>query len=470
LDRLAADIAAIFSRLKPANGSAGRLACGARIASSDPPMKIGLQTWGSEGDVQPFTALAGGLVSAGHDVTLVVTDDAGRDYRPIADRLGFQLVEVRAPDTGCEHRNRIWRELIECGKPMRQARMVYRLGLRPVIEPMLAAAKELCRDSHAVIGHFLAFPLQIAAEAFGVSSATLTVSHCRVPSAHLPPPGRRRLRPWLYPLGWNLAQWAANRVFLTEVNSLRQREGLPPVQNVMTQTFASERLDLIAVSPTLCRVPPDWPAQHRVCGFLNPNVGLSREELPDGMEEFLAAGPPPIYFTFGSMLIQDLPFLKQTAEICMNAARSLGCRAILQLPWPDLSVFPDDKNIFKVRRAPYKKVFPRCRLVVHHGGAGTTQSTLLCGRPAVIVAHISDQFYWGADLERLGVAGPTQRRKGLQPAGLARAIAAVLNSPDMEPRAQGIGRQMAEEDGVAEAVRLIEEELCPHRQPLLAIA
>ena len=42
-------------------------------------MKIGLQAWGSEGDIQPFTALAAGLVKAGHSVTLVVTDNIGRD-------------------------------------------------------------------------------------------------------------------------------------------------------------------------------------------------------------------------------------------------------------------------------------------------------------------------------------------------------------------------------------------------------
>ena len=52
-------------------------------------MKIGLQAWGSEGDIQPFTALAAGLVKAGHSVTLVVTDNIGRDYRDLAD---FQAI------------------------------------------------------------------------------------------------------------------------------------------------------------------------------------------------------------------------------------------------------------------------------------------------------------------------------------------------------------------------------------------
>jgi hypothetical protein len=57
-------------------------------------MKIGLQTWGSEGDVQPFTALAAGLTRAGHEVTLLVTDNAGRDYTLLAQRGGYRLVAV----------------------------------------------------------------------------------------------------------------------------------------------------------------------------------------------------------------------------------------------------------------------------------------------------------------------------------------------------------------------------------------
>jgi sterol 3beta-glucosyltransferase len=36
-------------------------------------MNIVIQTWGFEGRVRPFLALAAGLRAAGHDVTLAVT-------------------------------------------------------------------------------------------------------------------------------------------------------------------------------------------------------------------------------------------------------------------------------------------------------------------------------------------------------------------------------------------------------------
>ena len=60
-------------------------------------MKIGLQTWGSEGDVQPFLALASGLVKAGHQVTLCITEVSERDYAPVATRNGFELVLAPNP-------------------------------------------------------------------------------------------------------------------------------------------------------------------------------------------------------------------------------------------------------------------------------------------------------------------------------------------------------------------------------------
>ena len=43
-------------------------------------MKIGIQTWGSQGDINPFIALAAGLSQAGHHVTLAITCADRKDY------------------------------------------------------------------------------------------------------------------------------------------------------------------------------------------------------------------------------------------------------------------------------------------------------------------------------------------------------------------------------------------------------
>jgi sterol 3beta-glucosyltransferase len=42
-------------------------------------MKIGIQTWGSDGDILPFLALAEGLQAAGHQVTVAFTSVDKKD-------------------------------------------------------------------------------------------------------------------------------------------------------------------------------------------------------------------------------------------------------------------------------------------------------------------------------------------------------------------------------------------------------
>jgi len=423
-------------------------------------MRVGLQAWGSEGDIQPFTALAAGLVRAGLEVTLVVTDNVGRNYTGLGQRFGYRVVAAPNPQNPTpDEVEKVWRRIIEVGNPIRQAELILKYGVDPATEVMYTAAQQLCASSDVVIGHFFLFPLRVAAEKAKVPMATVNVVHNCLPSRYINPPGLPDLGRWFYPMGWKLVRKMVNRIFLPRVNALRTREGLKADKDVMSQTWAAEKLNLVGVSPSICKRPPDWEPRHYVCGFLNPPAGLAAEELPEGLEEFLRRGAPPVYFTFGSMMPNSLDYIQETANIWVSAIRKSGCRAIVQLPWDDLSAFPSDDRIFKVKRAPYKRVFPRCSVIVHHGGAGTTKSSLLSGRPSIIVAHMADQSFWGAELERLGVAGTTLKRKGLSGGCLAKAIGQVLAHPELATRASLIGQEMSKENGVEVAVRLIEEKL-----------
>ncbi len=58
-------------------------------------MRIGLQTWGSEGDIRPFVALADGLKKAGHEVTLVITSVENKDYTSLAHSLGLRIRQAQ---------------------------------------------------------------------------------------------------------------------------------------------------------------------------------------------------------------------------------------------------------------------------------------------------------------------------------------------------------------------------------------
>ncbi|WP_198159270.1 glycosyltransferase family protein, partial [Methylomonas lenta] len=57
-------------------------------------MKIGIQTWGSNGDVRPLLALADGLQQAGHQVALVVSSLDNQSYQAICDQLQIHYRQV----------------------------------------------------------------------------------------------------------------------------------------------------------------------------------------------------------------------------------------------------------------------------------------------------------------------------------------------------------------------------------------
>ena len=237
-------------------------------------------------------------------------------------------------------------------------------GFDPLAESMFKAATELSRTNDAVIGHFFVFPLHVAAEKAGIPLAKVNVVHNCLPSSEIRPPSLPNLGKWSYPLGWRLVRGMVNKIFLPRINALRKREGLPPDRDVMGQSWTSDTLNLVAVSPTICQSPADWSGRNSVCGFLNLPAETVIEEPPSGLEAFLAAGPPPVYFTFGSMMIHSLGYIREAVGIWNETVQRVGCRAVFQLPWEDLSLFDTDARVFKVRRSPYKTVFPKCALII----------------------------------------------------------------------------------------------------------
>lgn len=201
---------------------------------------------------------------------------------------------------------------------------------------------------------------------------------------------------------------------------------------------------------------PDWPIQHQVCGFLDVPAREDAHGLPEELERFLQAGPPPVFMTFGSMLLGDVEFV-QVTRLLEQAACTAGCRAIVQAPWPEIPSTPCPSNVYRVYQVPHGALFPRCAAVVHHGGAGTTHSATLAGCPSIPVAYAYDQVYWGKCLQAAGAAPAPLRRRTLRAQSLAHKIREVLAAPELKVRADALGSAMRQERGVERAVALIEQ-------------
>lgn len=220
---------------------------------------------------------------------------------------------------------------------------------------------------------------------------------------------------------WWLPRTLLNRTLKHYPDRLRSRLGLPPLRDVVTQVWLSQHLTLAAVSPAVCRAQPDRPASLRICGFLDtPNLAMEGD-IPPGLAAFVAAGDAPVYMTFGSWMPRDPTGQAKAVRLLTDAARAAGCRAIMQAPSAAACGFLSDDTILYVAAAPHHAIFPHCRAVVHHGGAGTTQSVMRTGKPSVVVANISEQEHWARELRRLGMAGTPAKRRNVTAAAPSRA-------------------------------------------------
>jgi UDP:flavonoid glycosyltransferase YjiC (YdhE family) len=150
-------------------------------------------------------------------------------------------------------------------------------------------------------------------------------------------------------------------------------------------------------------------------------------------------------------------FLEQSARAC----ELLGKRGLLltrhreHLP-PSLP-----QSVLHVDFAPFSELLPRCAVLVHHGGIGTTAQALARGIPQLVVPHAHDQPDNAHRVEGLGVGRKLEPKEYRAPL-IARVLGELLGSPDVKSRCRDLTRRFAGADPIAQTCDLIEG-LAPQR-------
>src|SRR5476649_1898116 len=116
-------------------------------------MKIGMQTWGSHGDIRPFLALAEGLQAAGSEVHLVITCADSAVYSDYVSAHGIRLTMLATPVLTAAQQGEIARLAYTIRNPLEQMTEILRLCFAPVEDLMFASAQDLCVDADLLIGH-----------------------------------------------------------------------------------------------------------------------------------------------------------------------------------------------------------------------------------------------------------------------------------------------------------------------------
>lgn len=101
-------------------------------------------------------------------------------------------------------------------------------------------------------------------------------------------------------------------------------------------------------------------------------------------------------------------------------------------------------------------IFPECRVVVHHGGAGTTAAGLRAGIPTLILWLWLDQPIWAAAVKQLKV-GSGRQFSATTRESLDADLRSIL-TPQYLTRAREVATQMTKPaESVASAADLLED-------------
>ena len=141
-------------------------------------------------------------------------------------------------------------------------------------------------------------------------------------------------------------------------------------------------------------------------------------------------------------------------SIC-ESLKQTGNRGIILSGWGGI-VNRSSKDVLYLEAVPHDWLLPRCKMVIHHGGAGTTSAGLRAGIPNIVVPFTADQPFWGKRVHAIGVGPKPIPVKKLSVKKLIQAMENA-ESASLRARAQWIGQKMRAEDGVGESVELIEK-------------
>jgi sterol 3beta-glucosyltransferase len=449
----------VMQRVAPWMGlHAAELATFGRASGSRPrvpPMSVVIMVVGSRGDVQPFVPIGRGIVAAGHRVRLATHEE----FRPLVEEAKLEFYPLAGDP----------RELMEY--MVRTGGSVVPTSLDQIVEDVprkraligeiLESAWRACTEpdpghpgappftADGIIANPPSYGHFHCAEALSVPlhmiftmpwTPTAAFPH---PLARLDPDGDRRVLNWLSYGVIDTLMWVG---VADVVNAFRERTlGLPPMDlDDGTAFLGDNEVPFTYLFPeSLVPRPADWGPHIDFASFVFLDQAEAYEP-PRALLDFLAAGDPPVYVGFGSCVVADPESLTRTIFEALDKAK---VRGVVSEGWAHLGGAAPPPNVHLIGDSPHDWLFPRCRAVCHHGGAGTTAAGLRAGLPTVVVPFFGDQFFWGRVLADAG-AGPQPIPIGeLTSETLAEAFA-VCTRPEVKAQAEALGARVRADDGV----------------------
>ncbi|KAJ6500720.1 UDP-Glycosyltransferase/glycogen phosphorylase [Mycena sanguinolenta] len=429
-----------------------------------PSLNIVIMIVGSRGDVQPYVALGKVLIADGHRVRIAshetfrtFVNEAGLEFFDIGgnpqDLMGYMVKNpglmpgITSLTNGDIGRKR---------KMLTEAKTLYMINgcWLSCHSPCQETGRTFAAD--AIISNPPAFAHVHCAEALGIP-LLLSFTMPWSPTASFQHP--------LVNIQSSNAESGLTNYLSYALADIMTWQGVGDlVNNFRTRTLGLEPLSLrsgpglvdrvkipwtYCMSPALVPKPDDWKNYIDVVGFYFLDLA-TRYTPSDDLAEFLAAGEPPVYIGFGSVVVDDAEAM---TNMIFEATAQAGVRALVSAGWGGLGGKSIPSHIFILGNVPHDWLFSEERVsaVVHHGGAGTTAVGLAKGRPTLVVPFFGDQLlkveHWGNMIHKAGAGPEPIPHKKLNVENLRDGLKFAV-SPGAKNAAKHLAELINREDGV----------------------
>jgi len=405
-------------------------------------MKIAILTLGTRGDVQPFAVLGKALQERGHEITLCTA----KNFEGLAHTYGLRFVPVDID----------FQELIESDEAKKIMKNPFRIKryLGDTIFPKMSDAfqtfYQLAKEHDKVLFHIKtladyfadAFPgKMIRTDVIPAGESTSAFPNPVFSALGLPSSFNR--------FTYKLTEWGI-KMWKKPIVNIRRRAGL-------SSDFVRYPLPSIyGISEHVLPKPQDYPANSYFAGFwMNETEGTLDEDLL----QFLQSGEPPLLITFGSMPFQSKV---KPAELIKILVVKLGIRVLVIRGWglSDTAEIEALEGVKVITSAPYDLLLPHVKAVVHHGGVGTTAACLRAGKPMFICPVLypfGDQHFWGTIVYRNGWGLKPIALKKLTLQSFHENVQLLLHHPSLYTATLNVADKLRQEDGVKNAIAIIEQ-------------
>ena len=415
-------------------------------------MNIGIYTYGTRGDLQPYVALALGLIEKGHQVTISATED----FAAFVEGFGVSF-DPLAGNAEAMMNSEEGQRVLKAGNPIQLMKYYFKI---------LHDNRVAVRQSYYAAISKVDF---IIANSMTLNFVTPIAEQQNKPIAFtyfMPPivPTKE------FPLGdfdfldfpaynkwtYRLARTVFWQLVKRDTNEYRKELGLPAMkENLLTHLDKQQILDLYCISPSLIPQPKDWASHHKITGSFNiPKTKRETQDLdqpPPGLTQWLAAGNKPIYLGFGSNGVGNT---EKFTAIVNEVLNSTDERILFCTGWSIFDNLPQHRNLFVTRYVNHETILPQCKLGIFHGGAGTLATMLRNQVPVIIVSFYTDQPTWGKIVEQkqLGIHIPAKKLT------TEKLIAAIqqCQTEEIKRNVAAVGQAIVAERGLEKTINEIE--------------